>query len=168
MSLVFCFWESLARGLIYLGNQAKPMNDKSCFIENDSDIEDEDKHYLLRTIWRANRNDNLDFDRLFDTVIVNAFQNRKEVWHAINECDYIFISTGFFGESAELLEDMCEMALIKKIKNKFIINFRDGDSHLQPTRRGARMLQILQARNNVKYISQDTEEFKNIVKKLFS
>src|ERR1700728_4591374 len=127
------------------------MNSKSCFIENDFEVEEDDRHYMLCAIWRANNNDNLDFNKLFDVVVVCANQKRKEVWLAINECDYIFINTAFYGESAELLEEMCELALMKKVKNKVIINFRNSDSHLAPTQRGLRMLQILQARNNVKY-----------------
>ena len=143
------------------------MNTKSCFIENDFEIDDYDRHEMLRTIWRANNNGNMNFDKLFDVVIVGANQKRKEVWTAINECDYIFLYTAFIGESAMLLEDMCELALSKKVKNKVIVNFRDSDNYLGITERGLRMLKILQARNNVKYVTQDTEEFKIICKTLF-
>lgn len=143
------------------------MKAKTCFIENDFEIEDDDRHYILRAIWRANNNNDLDFNKLFNVVIVGANQKRKEVWLAINECEYIFINTAFYGESAELLEEMCELALIKKVKNKVIVNLRDSHSHLAPTQRGLRMLQILQARNNVKYVSQDSEDFEMIAKQLF-
>lgn len=144
------------------------MKHKSCFIENDFEIDADEQHYMLRSIWRANRNDKLDFEKLFDIVITLANQKRKEVWGAINECEYIFIKTGFIGESSELLEDMCEMALRKEVKNKSIINFRDSDRYSQASERGIRMLHILQGRNNVKYILQDTDEFKDVCKKLFS
>ena len=143
------------------------MNTKSCFIENDYQIDGYDRHDMLRIIWRANKNGNMNFDKLFDVIIVEANQKRKEVWAAINECDYIFLKTAFIGESAILLEEMCELALRKRIKNKVIVNFRDSDNYLGITQYGQRMLKILQARYNVKYVTQDTEEFKIICKTLF-
>jgi hypothetical protein len=61
---------------------------------------------------------------------------------------------------------MCEMALKKGIRDKTIVNFRDSDAYIGGTQRGIRMLNILKARNNVRYILQDTEEIEVIAKLL--
>lgn len=138
-----------------------------CFIENDFEIDKDEIDYMLKSIWRSTRIEGLDFNKMFPTIITNASGRKLDVWKSICDNEYIFIKTGFIGDSAILLEDMCEMALKKKVKNKVIVNFRDSERGLQLTERGLRMLQILQARNNVKYVSQDTEDFVSICKLLF-
>lgn len=143
------------------------MKGKSCFIENDTEIDDDFKSYLLNTISHFTNNKDLEFDKLFDFIITEAYMKKIEVWNAINECKYIFISTGFHGESAYLLDEMCELALANKIKDKVIINFRDADSPSNPTKKGIEMLKELQEKNNVKYVSKDTKAFEKICKKLF-
>lgn len=140
---------------------------KTCFIENDFDVDDDLKDYIVSSIWRATDIE-LDFNKLFDVIITNAHQKELDVWSAISKCEYIFISTSFCGYSAGLLEDMCKLALKQRIKNKYIINFRDSDSPIHATYNGIRMLKIIQARNNVKYITQDSVEFEIITKQLFA
>lgn len=135
-----------------------------CFIENDINIEDDDMRSIQRKMYFITNHVEIDFKGFFDIIITEADRKKKEVWEAILKCDEIYLSTAFCGESAYLLEDMCEMALRFKIRNKIIVNFRDSDSHLAITERGGRMLQILMGRNNVKYLSQDTEELKELLK----
>lgn len=142
---------------------------RRCFIENDYEIEDDDKRRIERTLYfkvPKEMRTKISFDKMFDIVIVEAFRKPEEVWRAVLECDEIYMSTGFIGESAYLLEDMCEQAIKNKITNKTIINFRNSDSHLQITERGSRMLQILMKKNNIKYLSQDADELIEIVAKM--
>lgn len=141
---------------------------KTCFIENDSEIDKYEEGYILGSIELATGREDLVFDQLFDITITEASQRQKEVWDSILKSDYIFIDTAFIGDSGRLLEEMCEMALVKKIGNKSIVNFRNSDTHLFMTERGINMLQTLKERHNVQYVAKDTPEFVEICKRLIS
>lgn len=132
---------------------------KAVFIENDFEIEADDKEYMEGDL-------NFSFDQFFDKVVVDAARLKPQVWMAIKEYNYIFLNTAFIGDSSYLLEEMAEMALRKKIKDKVILNFRTSDAKLFLSERAYRLLHILIHRNNVKYLSSDSEEFEEIVSKI--
>ena len=138
-----------------------------CFIENENHLQliAERQRAILRTI-HLKTGIETSFKKLFDIMIYDARAKGKEIWEAINKCDYIYLDTNFYGESSYMMEDMCEMALKNKIINKTIINHRDSDSHSNLSYRGKRMLEILKVRNNIKYIAKDTPEYKEILLKI--
>jgi hypothetical protein len=52
---------------------------KTCFIENDTIMDEGDMDSIVNSIWRSNGKEDMEFDKLFDVVVLDASNNIKDV-----------------------------------------------------------------------------------------